>query len=811
VAVYDPVDALRQDFRYACRSLVARPGFALLAVLTLAIGIGVNAVAFSAVNALLLKPFRIAGSEALGWVMSSAPGDPRGLTSLPDYQDLARETKALDAVIAEGRMPVRVQLDGRTDERWAMLVSANYFAVLGERPETGRLFAATDLSGSEAPVLVSHRFWTDALGGGASLSGRTLVVNGRQFTVVGVIRDGFQGPGGLFEPSIWLPLERIDLLGMRRELQQRERGWLTVIGHRRPQVTDAQVEADLKAVFGQLARDYPTSNAERTGLWFSMRDGHPDLRGMAPAIWIALGVVSLVLLIACFNVAGLLLARAQDRQREIGVRAALGASRVRILRQLLTESAVLALLSGCAALVVAAWSADLLAVFSLPAPIPQRLHIGIDARLVGYTFGLVVVAAVLPALLPALQATRGALVTFMKAPSGGARPSRARSVFVVAQVAGSTLFVAGALLLGRSFANMASFDPGFDVAHTIAMELTPATYLYDAPRSRTFFTQLSERIAALPGVTEVALADRLPFYVGFPAAVDVSIDGRDCAAADCRKVTRYGVGAGHFAALGIPIRAGRDFTARDLDTGAAVVVSERMAAQFWPGMPAVGQSLRLGKEGTTAEVIGVVADITHRNPREAPGPYLYQPLTDADYLGRVTVAVRTSGDPRHLLGPVQEQVQAIDSGLPSRSAQTMAKRMEVPLWPSRTLAGFFLVCGSLALVLATVGLFGVTYYAVAQRTREFGVRMALGATPRKVVQLVLREGLRLTAPGVALGILGALIGARLLARALFGVSPGDPATFAATAALQAAVALAAAALPAYRATQADPIVALRQE
>jgi predicted permease len=806
------VDSLRQDLRYACRSLIARPGFALLAILTLAIGIGVNAVAFSAVNALLLKPFRIAGSETLGWVMSSAPGDPRGLTSLPDYRDLERSSQTLDAVIAEGRMPVRVQVEGVTQEGWSMLVSTNYFATLGERPELGRLFNEADLRGSELPVLVSRRFWNDELGGGTSLAGRTVAVNGRRFSIVGIIRDGFQGPGGLFEPEMWLPLERLDLLDLRPELQARERGWLTVVGRREPAATDAQVEADLKGVFRQLAQDYPATNSERSAVWFSMRDGHPDLRGMAGAIWVALAVVGLVLLIACFNVAGLLLARAQDRQREIGVRTALGASRARILRQLLTESTLLSILSGGAALVVAAWSADLLAAFSLPAPIPQRLHLGIDARLIGYTFAMVVVAGVLPALLPALQATRGNVFNAMKtATSGSGRPSRARNVFVVAQVAGSTLFVAGAVLFGRSFTNMASFDPGFDVEHTLTMELTPSTFLYDAARSRTFFRQLTERIAAVPGVSHVALADRVPFYVGFPTALEVSTDGRDCAVADCRKVTRYGVGPGHFDTLGIPILAGRDFTAHDMEAGSAVLISERMAAQFWPGQAAVGQSLRLGTEGRPADVIGVVADITHRNMTEPPAAYLYQPLTEADFMGRMTVAVRASGDPRNLLGPVQEQVRAIDAEFPSRSAQTMARRMEMPLWPSRTLAGFASICGSLALILATVGLFGVTYYAVSQRTREFGVRVALGATPRTVLQLVLREGLVLTAPGVAIGIVAALIGARFLARTLFGVSPGDPLTFAATAALQCAVALAACALPAYRATKADPMVALRQE
>ena len=800
------------DLRYALRSLVHRPGFTALAVLTLAIGIGVNAVAFSAVNALLLKPFDIPGSESLGWVMTKSPGDPHGSISLPDYQDLARHARTFDALIAEGRQPVSVRVQGRTKEGWALVVSANYLEVLGERPMLGRTFAAPDLSASELPVLVSARFWASDMGGGDTIAGRTLTINGRSFAVVGVVRDGFQGPGGLYEPDLWLPLERVDALNVRGELRDRRNRWLTVVGRTRPEAADADVEAELQGIFRQLAVDHPATNTERSATWSPMRAGHPDLRGIASMVWIALGVVGVVLLIACFNVAGLLLARAADRQREIGVRSALGASRGRILRQLVTEGTLLAMMSGIAALVVAAWSASLLSAFSLPAPIPQRLHMRVDMRLVAFVAGLVAIAGILPALVPALHATRGDIFRAMKDVfSSGGRPARARNAFVIAQVAGSTLFLAGALLFVRSFTNMAAFDPGFDTGRTMVLELDPGTFGYDAARSRAFFAQLHERIATIPGIAAVAIADRVPFYVEYPNQAEVSTDGTDCSTADCRRATTYAVGPGHFRALGVALIAGRDLTAQDVKSGGAVVVSNRMAQQFWPGQDAVGATFRMGTDGRTVEVVGVVADITHRSLGEPPAPYVYRTLADADYARGLTVIVRASRDPRDLLGPVQEQVQAVDPALPARTARTLAQRMEMPLWPARTLAGFFSICGILALVLATVGLFGVTYYAVSQRTREFGIRVALGATRRNVIRLVLRDGLLLTTPGVVLGILGALVGARLLARALFGISPGDPATFAATAALQGLVTLAACALPAWRATKADPILALRQE
>lgn len=806
------MDAFRLDLKQAARTLFRRPGFTALAVLTLAIGIGVNTVAFSGVNALLFKPIDVEDRDRTGWILTKAPGNPHGSTTLPDFRDLARAGGAFEAVAAEGRLPVSVRLDGRSDQAWAMVVSANYMQVLGERPELGRLFVDGDLNGPELPALVSYRFWNDRLGGGDSVAGRAIVVNGRSFSVAGVIREGFQGPGGLYEPDLWLPLERIDALNGPAALQGRGTPWLTVVGRLREGVSAAQAEGELRTAFEQLALDHPSTNKERSAAWYPMAGDHPELAAIAPFAWLALAVVGLVLLIACFNVASLLLARTAERRRDIGVRAALGATRRRIVRQLIVEGMILAALSGVAALVLAHWSADLLAAFSLPSPIPQRLHLGVDARLIAFTAALVAIAGVLPALLPALQATRGDLFHSMKlAPAGAGRPSRARTVFVVAQVAGSTLFLATALLFLRSFTNLATFDPGFDTARTVVLELNPATYGYTAERSRTFFGQLRERIAAVPGVQHVALADRVPFYVGYPRAVEISTDGSDCSAAGCREAIEYAVSPRHFAALGIPLRAGRDFDEADERVGNAVIVSEHLAAQYWPGDSAMGKTVRIGKQGQQAEVVGIAADIKHRNMREAAKAILYRPLQESDFAGGATVIVRTIGDPLPLVGPIQDQVQALEPALPARSGKTMAQRMEMPLWPARTLAGFLSICGGLALVLATVGLFGVTYYAVNQRTREFGIRVALGATPRKVMSLVLREGLLLSAPGVAIGVLGSLMAARLMGSALFGVSPGDPVTFAATAAIQMAVALLACAAPAYQATKADPIVALRQE
>ncbi len=414
------MDSLLSDLRFAVRSLLARPGFSTLAVLTLAIGIGVNAVAFSALNALLFKPSRFPGAETLGWIMTRSPGNPYGLSSLPDYQDLARSARAFESVAAEGRMPLSMLDGNRARQVWGLVVSGNYLSTLGATPAIGRIFTDADRTSTDVPAMVSARFWVE-LGGGTSVAGRTVTLNGRIVSVVGVLPDGFQGPGGLFEPDLWIPLDRLQVLNMPARLLDRGEAWLTVIGRLAPGVTAAQAAGDLQGVATGLAAAHPAANTPRSLVFAPMGDGHPEVRGLAPYAWIALAVVGVVLLIACFNVAALLLARAADRQREIGVRTALGASRSRIIRQFAVEGLILAVASGAAAIVVAGWSADLLSAFSLPSPIPQRLHIGVDHRLIGFTVLLVAFAGIVPTLLPAVQATRINLVASMRMEPRSAR------------------------------------------------------------------------------------------------------------------------------------------------------------------------------------------------------------------------------------------------------------------------------------------------------------------------------------------------------------------------------------------------------
>lgn len=801
------MDALRLDLRYALRSLLRRPAFSAIAVITLALGIGVNTVAFNGINALLLRSFRIPDSDRIGWVMLAGPGNPHGDVTLAEFEALERGVPSFEGIAAEARIPVSIRTEQGAAQGWSLLVTTNYLHTLRVKPALGRLFTESDLTGTDLPVIVSHRYWKDQLGAPESLGGQQLIVNGRTFAVLGVLPDDHEGPGGLYAPDLWLPLARMEVLNLPTE--QTSHPWLTLFARLKDGASRARADVELASVARELSAGVEGQHA-RTATFYPMEDGHPDLRQIRPLAWLALAAVGIVLVIACFNVAALLMARVNERQKELGIRCAVGASRGRILRQLITEGLLLAAVSGAAALVAASWSEQLLATFSLPSPIPQRLHLSVDGMVIAYTAGLVIVAGILPALLPALHATRTNLAGSMQSESaGGTRRSRTRNAFVVTQVAGSTLFMVAALLFVRSFVNAATTDTGFDTEHTVILQLSPGAYGYDADRARMLFTDLDQRLNALPGVRRASLADRVPFYVGFPNVVEYSHDGTDCSTTDCRRATVYAAGAHHFDALGIPIVAGRDFTDQDLAMGSRIVISRHLADQLWPE-GAIGRSLRMGPNGESATVIGVAADIKHRNMAEVPAAYIYRPLQPRNYTRGLSVIVRTSGDPGAMMASIREQVRALDPNLPSAAVATMEERMRMPLWPSRTLAGFLTICAALAVLLGSIGLFGVMYFAVSQRTREFGIRSALGATRRRVVTLVLNEGLRLTVPGVLLGAIGGYIAGRLLSRMLFGVSPADPFTFVATALIELAVALLASALPAYRAMRVDPLTALRE-
>jgi len=451
-----------------------------------------------------------------------------------------------------------------------MLVTTNYFAVLGARTEQGRAFTATDGRGP-LTAIVSHRFWLGHLGGGA-LGERTITINGHAGTIVGVLPDTFQGPGGLYEPDVWIPIEQARQARLTGTSFDPAEPLLTVIGRLRHSVTATQARAELDGI-ARTFKDRAPEDAGRGIALHLMKDGHPEVRGLAPLAWLAMSIVGVVLLIACFNVASLLLARASERRREISMRAALGASRWRVVRQLLTEGALLSVLAGVAAVALASWSGRLLAAFSLPSPVPQRLHMGVDGRVIGFTLIMVTIATILPSLLPAWHGTRRTAIRMHPTLAEGGR--RTRSGFVVAQIAGSTVFLAAALLFVRSFWNAASIEPGFDTTHTLVAEVSPFLYGYDATRTDLLAQTATTRLAAIQGVRAVSVADRVPFYVGYSRTAAYSTS-EDCSVAGCPSAEVYRVGTGYLRALGIPLRQGRALTREDGES--RVEISAHLAA-----------------------------------------------------------------------------------------------------------------------------------------------------------------------------------------------------------------------------------------
>jgi predicted permease len=805
---------LRQDLRQALRALRARPGASAIAILMLAAGLSVNTVLFSVVNGLVLRPQVSGGADIdrLVRVMSGTRSNPYGDTSFEDFRDLRNTSRTL-TIAAEGFVPVSTRQSGRAAQVWALFVSSNYFDVLGAPAALGRTIRASDDTHEELVAAVSRRFWEQRLGG-ADLAGLTMVLNGRTVSVVGVLPERFRGPGGLYVPDVWLPLERAAAFGLPGGHLGREMRWLRVVGRLRPGTTVAQADAEVRAMAQQLAAAYPATNRDRVASARPLRDGYPGERDAIVTMSVfAMAATGIVLLIACFNVAGLLLARSVDRQREMGIRASLGASRARIVQQLLVESVLLAALAGVAAIVLSIWSRDLLASFRLPAPIPQEIDLNLDVRALWFSVALVVVAGLLPGLVPAWHVCRPDLVGALKgdaAPFGGrARPARLRSAFVVLQLAGSTAFLALAALFAQSFASAALADPGFNTSSTLLVSLEPQLHGYDSARARSLLETLTDRLRDRRDVQSAALTDFPPFGVGFPRSSRVSATSADCERSECPAATEYRVTPGYLDTLGIRLTLGRDLAASD-DQSVAVV-TQTMAERLWPGRSPLGESFFVVSERRAVQVVGVARTVKLRSLGETAWPHFYRRLGDGDFGGTLWVAVDARETPSALFEPIRDLVAALDPNLPLQGLKTMREQMELPLWAPRTAAAFFGLCALVSVLLAAVGLFGVTFYSVGQRTREFGVRLALGATRRQVLSLVLGEGLRLALIGMGLGVAGALALARVASFALYGVTPGAPGTYVAIALLQAIIALAASLVPAYRATQVDPLAALRAE
>jgi predicted permease len=796
------------DLQLAVRLIQRRPWFSAAAISALAIGLAVNTVAFSTVNGLVIK--ERAGFDVPGAGRIFVDGGKRrgeGV-STPEFERIAAATTGAMETAVEGRTSLAWRQDSTTAVVWALLVSRSYFSILDTHVLLGTL-PATDDAARVPTAVVSERFWRDRLRA-ADVGGLRLVLNGVAVPVVGVLPDTFAGPGGFYAPDLWLPFEARHLFRGSTEDEREDQLWLAMIGRLATGITVPEIDARLQATASAIAGEWPRTHTNLRAHFSFLRERVPEVQLLRRVTAVGMAVVGLVLLLACFNVANLQLARAVERQREMAIRAAIGASRWRIVRQLAVEGLVLAALAGLAAVLAAAWSQRLIGSFAIPIAEPQRINVSPDATVGGFIVLMVIVAGLLPALAPALHGWRLDLVHSLSHghTASGGRPLFPRRALMLVQIAGSTAFLLVAALFVRTVLWTATADPGFETDRTIVLTLDPAAQGYDADRSRLAVDRTLDRLRGLPGVASAAAATHLPFYTGYPRLVEIAETSQPCANGGCPTVPVYGVGPDYFHTLNVPILRGRALAAGDMSE---VVVNEALAARWFPSIDPLGQVLRVGQSGERRLVVGVARNTVWRGWAERAAPVLYVALAPTDYRGAISLVVATIAPPAPLVPVVGQTLHDLDPNLAPQTLMTMRTRLELPRWPSASASKFFGACGALALLLATIGLTAVLWHAVGQRTREFGVRIAVGATRTQLLRDVLASGVAIVAPGIVVGLVLGAFGARLLRTAIVGVDITSPSTYVAIALLQAVVALAACIAPARRAANVDPLTALRAE
>jgi putative ABC transport system permease protein len=827
------METLLKDVRYGVRSFLKRPGFTGIAVITLALGVGANTAVFSLINSLLLRPL---AAERPDELFAVSRGDGAGPpASYPDYLYYRDRNQVFSGLAASAQAPINFGgFDSGGGEQsggviMGEIVSGDYFRTLGVNAAMGRtLSPEDDQPGSANPVaVISHRFWQNRLGAASDVIGKTLTLNGHGFTVVGVMPESFTGT--LFTPHVWAPLAMQAQLmpGAPDRLHDHRDNWLGLIGRLKPAVAPEQAAAALNALDGQLRQQYADLERPREETALSLLSTRgvtlPHIRRMITILsTFAALVVGAVLLIACANVANLQLARATARRREIAVRLALGASRWRLIRQLLTESLLLAILSAVAGVIVASWALSLLIKFAPTVGVfTFAPDLRLDGRVFVFTLAMSLLTGVIVGLAPALQASKSDLVLALKDESGnvsGGRSRRSRlfglrGLLVSAQVAISLVLLVTTGLFIRSSMIAATTDPGFDTQNGLVLTLDLGLQDYTETRGKQFQQELKERLAALPGVKAVSLASYVPLSPGDPQA-EVRIEGAEPAPESNQDlVGTMAVDSDYFQTMGTPLLRGRNFGSADReDSPRVAIINETMAKRYWPGVEAVGKRLRLGAaaDAPLREVVAIVKDSKWRHLGEPPRAIVYRPISQT-WSPLSSFVVRTAGPPSAVLAQVRREVQRLDPNLPVQALRTLPEHVAEALWPARLGAGLLAVFGLLALMLAAVGLSGVIAYLVSQRTREIGIRLALGAQAGDVLKLVIWQGLRLTLSGVVIGLLGAFAVTRLLQNLLYGLSPTDPLTFLAITSLLVAVALLACYIPARRATKVNPLVALRYE
>jgi predicted permease len=817
------METLLKDLRYGARALAKRPTFTLVAVLSLGLGIGANATIFSCINAVLLRPLPVKEASTLlsVYAQDSTNG---GLFpfSYPNYIDYRNNNQVFTQLAAYRAVPISLNSgEGLPERIVGELVSANYFETLGVSAFRGHLFepGKDETPGASPEVVLSHQLWQRRFGGDLNILGKPIQLNGRPFSVAGIAPPGFGGLNMLRAPELWVPMnmhQQILTGELSIVFDKRRTKIFSLVGRLKPGVGAEQAESALQSISKRLEEQYPLANqglAATVAPLVQNRLGPDTAKTYFRAAELLMVVVGLVLLIACANVANLLLARASSRRKEIAIRLAIGTGRGRLIRQLLTESILLAVLGGLAGLLFAYWAARALWTFRPPF-LPDSVDLSLDTRVLVFTFLLSLLTGLIFGLIPALQATRPELVPALKDQTQpvNAGPGRLRlhGIFVVAQTALALVSLIGAGLFLRSLQRAQEIDPGFDSQRLLVMSFDVGILNYDRPQAEGFVRRMIEQVEAIPGVESATVANHLRLASGGSIS-SVVIDGETPeSGVDVRTNT---VGLNYFETLGIPIIEGRDFNPSDVEPSPLgwAIVNEAMVEKFWHGRSPVGQRFSIfNLPGQPFEVVGVAKDGKYDSLGESSRPYMYFLFGQVPDWA-LTLHVRTSGDPQTMLASIRNTVQALDPALPLTNVKTMDQVIADALWAPRMAASLLAIFGLLALALAIIGIYGVSAYTVSQRRQEIGIRMALGAQRGDVLGLILRQNMVSVVVGLVLGLLAAFTLSRLIASFLFGVSAADPVAFGLTSLLLAGIAFLATLLSARRAATVDPLLALRAQ
>jgi putative ABC transport system permease protein len=801
------MEAITQDIRYGFRMLLKNRSFTLIAIFALALGIGANTAIFSVVNAVLLRPLPYNDPARIMTVLHQelSPVAPA------NFFDWREQQSVFESIAAAQYWTANLTGRDRPEQLNGLQLTADMFHLLGVSPALGRTFSdGEDQPGNERVIVLSHGLWQRRFGGDANIINQQITLDGQSYTIIGVMPKEFQfAPFWATRAEMWSPLN------LAPRLTDRGGQSLRIFARLKEGVTVGQAQAEMEAISQRLQQQYPDSN---TGLKVFVNPLHEAVVGKTrPALLILLGAVCFVLLIACANVANLMMARATARQKEIAVKTALGASRSRIVRQLLTESVMLAIAGGLAGLLLASWGISGLLALS-PANLPRAQTITLDGYVLGFTLAISILTGLVFGLVPALQASKLNLNESLKeggrSSTEGSRRNRVRRLLVVSEIALALVLLVGGGLMIRSFLRLQSVDSGFNPRNVLTMIVSLAGSEHSTgPKRVAFFNQLLERVESLPGVESASAINHLPL-VGDIWGLGFTIEGRPAPLPGERPVGVYRiVQPNYFQTMGATLVAGRDFTERDNETSpGTVIINEAMAHRYWPGEDPIGKRIELsGEDSYPREIVAVIKDVKQGDWTAKPRPEFYLPHRQAASPRYLTLVVRTSSAPLQLAAAVQSEVWTIDKNLPVSEVMSFEQAISTSIAEQRfnmLLLGIF---AAVALILAVVGIYGVMSYSVTQRTHEIGIRMALGAQSSDVLRMITGQGMALVAIGIGVGLVGAFLLTRLMESLLFGVSVTDPATFIAIPLILAGVALGACFVPARRATKVDPMVALRYE